>query len=124
MAMGEEIQCDDFASLGVPLIFDAAGLSLPLSDIPNLVERVKQYLKVNHFSHYVFASKVLNVTGCFFSTMLSSKEEMKWESITKKQQVCFARMQYWMDHRATYGNNPKSSLEGNGKRDAISRDST
>ena len=118
--MGETIQWDDFASLDVPVIFDAAGLSLPVSDIPKLVQRVKQYLKVNHISNYVFASQVLNVTGCFFSTMLSSKEDEKWESITKKRQVCYARMQYWMDHRATYGNNPKSSSDGNGKRGVMS----
>ena len=112
-----QIQWDDFANLDVPVIFDAAGLSFPVSDIPKLVERVKQYLKVNHISNYVFASKVLNVTGCFFSTMISSsREDMKWGSITKKQQVCFARLQYWMDYRATYGNNPKASSKGDGKR--------
>merc|ERR1719373_1044280 len=51
--------------------------------------------------------------------MLSSQQdEMKWETLTKKQQVSFARMQYWIDHRATYGNNPrmKKSDLSKGKR--------
>ena len=102
------IQWDDFTNTDVHVILDVAGLSFPVADIPKLVERVKHYIQVNHISNYVFASKVLNVTSCYFSTMLSSKEELTWERISKKQQVCFARIQYWMDHRATYNNNGHS----------------
>ena len=109
------IQWDDFTNTDVHVILNVAGLSLPVADIPQLVERVKQYLQVNRISNYVFASKVLNVTSCYFSTMLSSKEELKWESISKKQQVCFARIQYWMDHRATYGNNVHSGCLESGR---------
>ena len=63
------IQWDDVANLSPnePFIDDVAGISLPVTNIPQLVERVKHYLKVNNISGYVFASKVLNVTGCFFN---------------------------------------------------------
>ena len=119
---GTNIQWEDFVnrSLQGPVIDDTVGLSLPVTNIPQLVERVKQYLKINNIACYIFANRVLNVHSSFFSTMLSSTDEMKWETLTKKQQVSFARMQYWMDHRATYGNNPrmKKSDQSKGKRGA------
>merc|ERR1712098_32788 len=51
--------------------------------------------------------KVLNVPSCFFSSMLNSKtSDKEWEKLTTKQQICFARMSYWMSSKATFGNNP------------------
>ena len=116
------IQWDDIVnrSLQGPIIDDNAGLSVPVTNIPKLVERVKHYLRINNIASYLFASRVLNVTSSFFSSMLNSKDELKWETMTKKQQVSFARMQYWMDYRATYGNNPlmkKGDLSKGKRRD-------
>ena len=52
---GTNIQWEDIVnrSLQGPVIDDTVGLSLPITNIPQLVERVKQYLKINKIACYI-----------------------------------------------------------------------
>ena len=53
-------------------INDELGLYWPVHDIPDLIKRVKEYLKANDIRGYTFASEVLHVPSCFFSTLLNT----------------------------------------------------
>jgi len=93
------------------------GMCWPVNDTTSLVQEVKNYLKQNNIRGYVFAKKVLNVPNCYFSSLLNSKNsDRKWENMTIKQQICFARMSYWMSNKATFGNNPHLQKNVSSKR--------
>jgi len=87
------------------------GISLPVKDFPGLVHRVKHYLKENKISQYVFADKILNVSVAHLSTLLNIEEASAFgelyaqEMLGKMHQrrlLCYGRMLYWMDYKATY----------------------
>ena len=80
------------------------GLQLPVKDLDELIPKMKHYLKANKIRNYVFASKVLNVSDSFFSVLLRpQKRNANGEFVvTEKQLLCYGRMIYWLENRATF----------------------
>jgi len=78
-----------------------AGITL---DTVSLAYRVRHYLVYNQIQWNRFSTLVLGVSQSRLSTLLSKPKP--WNTLSKRVQTLYERLQLWMDTRATYGNNP------------------
>ena len=78
-------------------------------DTLNVVERVRHYLKANQIQYSVFGRLVLGVSQGRLSILLAKPKP--WSSLAHRVRQLYARMQLWMDTRATYGNNPYMKIK-------------
>jgi len=99
-----------------PVTCEELAMRWPVVNISGMMKSLKNYLKINNIRGYVFAEKVLNVNSCYLSVLLNLSADITWEKMTSKQQVCLARISYWMSKRATYGNNPHSAANSSKQR--------
>ena len=104
--IGDNITCTKniVPAPGVETVDEYLGLIVPVTNIPDLVERTKTYLKSNGIGCGHFASEVLNVNSPFFASMCSQKAghlNKKWNQPSPKMQVCYSRMAFWMEKVAT-----------------------
>jgi len=75
-------------------------------DTKALSIQVKHYLKSNQIKWNRFSTLVLGVSQSRLSTLLNNPEP--FNSLTRRVQALYERMDLWMRTRATYGNNPYS----------------
>ena len=73
-------------------------------DTKALSIQVKHYLKSNQIKWSKFSSLVLGVSQSRLSTLLNKPEP--FNSLTRRVQALYNRMDLWMRTKATYGNNP------------------
>merc|ERR1719158_2409715 len=73
-------------------------------DTKSLSIQVKDYLKSNQIKWNRFSTLVLGVSQSRLSTLLNNPEP--FNSLTRRVQALYERMDLWMRTRATYGNNP------------------
>ena len=77
-------------------------------DTKALSIQVKHYLKSNQIKWSKFSSLVLGVSQSRLSTLLNKPEP--FNSLTRRVQALYNRMDLWMRTKATYGNNPYSEV--------------
>jgi len=84
-------------------------------DTTALSIRVKHYLKFNQISYERFARLMLGITQSRLSTLLNQPQS--WEKLSERVRAYYRRLQFWMDFKATFGNNPylKSSATSGSK---------
>ena len=107
--IGDNITCTKniAPAPGVETVDEYLGLIVPVTNIPDLVERTKTYLKSNGIGCGHFASEVLNVNSPYFASMCSQKAGFltkEWSKLSPKMQVCYSRMAFWMEKIATTAN--------------------
>jgi len=78
--------------------------TMTIVDTKALSMKVKHYLKSNQIKWGKFSTKVLGVSQSRLSTLLNKPEP--FDSLTRRVQALYERMDLWMTTKATYGNNP------------------
>lgn len=73
-------------------------------DTIGLSKRVKHYLKFNHINYERFARLLLGITQSRLSTLLNQPQP--WDKLKDRVRAYYRRLQFWMDYKATFGNNP------------------
>ena len=91
------------------------GLCYPIQNVELLIFKVRHYLQHNKIRSCLFAQNVLNIASSYLSSLLNKKNAREWGKQSIKQQICFARMNYWMIYVATHGNNPLAKAKGSNK---------
>jgi len=86
-------------------VIPAPALQVPAAvDTVLLSKRVRNYLDSNQIQWNRFSSLVLGVGQSRLSTLIGHPKP--WNTLSRRVQALYERMQLWMDTRATYGNNP------------------
>jgi len=106
-------------SLEVKIVQDPRSfLEEDITDVDTTVlsKRVKHYLKFNQISYERFAKLMLGITQSRLSTLLNQPQS--WEKLSERVRAYYRRLQFWMDFKATFGNNPylQPSATTGGKR--------
>jgi len=78
--------------------------TMSILDTKALSIKVKHYLKSNQIKWGQFSKLLLGVSQSRLSTLLNKPEP--FDSLTRRVQALYERMDFWMRNRATYGNNP------------------
>ena len=81
------------------------GVSLPVVEVDQLVQRLETYLKTRKIASQVFAKMVLGVSASVFSNMKRKAKALPRKELKEKELVIWGRVQFYLEDLATSTSN-------------------